>query len=120
MLVHPGATIQTGLQEAPSSGGTVGLTAINLANALFRGVGEVVLQDNPWSGVVFVIAILVNSRVSFAFALLGSALGGLTALVLGGDGVAIYHGLYGFNAVLTGIGLGSLFLASTGGRRSMR
>ena len=66
------------------------------------------------------IAILVNSRVSFAFALLGSALGGLTALVLGGDGVAIYHGLYGFNAVLTGIGLGSLFLASTGGRRSMR
>jgi len=96
------------------------LTAVNLANALFRGVGEVVLQDNPWSGVVFVIAILVNSRVSFAFALLGSALGGLTALVLGGDGVAIYLGLYGFNAVLTGIGLGSLFLASTGGRRSMR
>ena len=42
---------------------------------------------------VFVIAILVNSRVSFAFAPLGSALGGLTALVLGGDGVAIYDGL---------------------------
>jgi len=34
----------------------------------------------------------------------------LTALVLGGDGVAIYHGLYGFNAVLTGIALGGLFL----------
>jgi urea transporter len=30
--------------------------------------------------------------------------------VLGGDGVAIYHGLYGFNAVLTGIALGGLFL----------
>jgi urea transporter len=109
MLVHPGATIQTGLQEAAGSG-AVGLTAVNLANALFRGVGEVFLQDNLWTGVVFVIAILVNSRTCGAFALLGSALGGLTALVLGGDGVAIYHGLYGFNAVLTGIALGGLFL----------
>jgi urea transporter len=98
MLVHPGATIQTGLQEA-AGGGAVGLTAVNLADALFRGVGEVFLQDNLWTGVVFVIAILVNSRTCGAFALLGSALGGLTALVLGGDGVAIYHGLYGFNAV---------------------
>ncbi len=106
MLVHPGATIQTGLQEAAGGGGAAGLTAVNLANALFRGVGEVFLQDNLWTGVVFVIAILVNSRVCFAFALLGSALGGLTAVVLGGDGVAIYHGLYGFNAVLTGIALG--------------
>jgi urea transporter len=109
MPVHPGAAIQTDLQEA-GGGGAVGLTAANLANALFRGVGEVFLQDNLWTGVVFAIAILVNSRVGFGFALLGSALGGLTALVLGGDGVAIYHGLYGFNAVLTGIALGDLFL----------
>jgi urea transporter len=105
MMVHSGAAIQTGLQETAGVG-AVGLTAVNLANALFRGFGEVFLQDNLWTGVIFAIAILVNSRVCFAFALLGSALGGLTALVLGGDGVAIYHGLYGFNAVLTGIALG--------------
>ena len=110
MPVHPGAAIQTDLQEAAGGGGAVGLTAANLANALFRGVGEVFLQDNLWTGVVFAIAILVNSRVCFGFALLGSALGGLTALVLGGDGVTIYHGLYGFNAVLTGIALGGVFL----------
>jgi urea transporter len=110
MLVHPGATIQTGVQGAPGSGGATGLMAVNLANALFRGVGEVFLQDNLRTGVVFVIAILVNSRTCCVFALLGSPLGGLTALVLGGDGVAIYHGLYGFNAVLTGIALGGLFL----------
>jgi len=106
MPVHPGAAIQTALQETAGGGRVAGLTSVNLANALFRGVGEVFLQDNPWTGVVFAIAILVNSRVCFGFALLGSALGGLTALVLGGDGVAIYHGLYGFNAVLTGIALG--------------
>jgi urea transporter len=110
MPVHPGAAIQTDLQEAAGSGGAVGLTAANLANALFRGVGQVFLQDNLWSGVVFGIAILVSSRVCFGFAMLGSALGGLTALLLGGDGVTVYHGLYGFNAVLTGIALGGLFL----------
>jgi urea transporter len=103
--VQPVAAIQTDLEEA-AGGGTVGLTAANLANALFRGVGEVFLQDNLWSGVVFAIAILVNSRVCFGFAVVGSAVGGLTALVLGGDGVTISHGLYGFNAVLTGIALG--------------
>jgi urea transporter len=106
MPLHTGTAIGTDLQEAAGSGGSVGLTAANLANALFRGVGEVFLQDNLWTGVVFAIAILVNSRVCFGFALLGSALGGLTALVLGGDGVTIYHGLYGFNAVLSGIALG--------------
>src|ERR687891_825461 len=109
MPVHPGAAIQTDLQEA-GGGGAVGLTAANLANALFRGVAEVFLQDNLWTGVVFAIAILVNSRLCLGFALLGSALGGLTALVLGGDGVSIYYGVYGFNAVLTGIALGSVFL----------
>jgi len=106
MAVHPGAAIQTDLQEAAGDARAVGITAASLANALFRGFGEVFLQDNLWTGVVFAIAILVSSRVCFGFALLGSALGGLTALVLGGDGVTIYHGLYGFNAVLTAIALG--------------
>ena len=110
MLVHPGATIQTGLRAPAGGGGAVGLTAANLANALFRGIAEVFLQDNLWAGVVFAIAILVNSRTCFVFALLGSALGGMTALVLGADGAAIYHGLYGFNAVLTGSALGGLFM----------
>lgn len=103
--VQPNAAIQTDLEEAAGIG-AVGLTAANLANALFRGVSEVFLQDNLWTGVVFAIAILVNSRACCGFALVGSALGGLTALLLGGDGVTIYHGLYGFNAVLTGIALG--------------
>jgi len=121
MLVHPGATIRTGLQAlAGGGGGAVGLTAANLANALFRGIAEVFLQDNLWTGVVFAIAILVNSRTCFVFALLGSALGGMTALVLGADGAAIYHGLYGFNAVLTGIALGACSWCSSGSRRSMR
>ena len=51
------------------------LTAADLANALFRGIAEVFLQGNLRTGMVFAIAILVNSRTCFVFALLGLALG---------------------------------------------
>jgi urea transporter len=37
VLVHPCATIQTGLQAPAGDGGAVGFTVANLANALFRG-----------------------------------------------------------------------------------
>ena len=38
---------------------------------LFRGVGEVMFEDNLLTGVIFLIAILVNSRISALFAALG-------------------------------------------------
>jgi urea transporter len=99
----------TDLREAATGGGAVGLTAANLANAFFRGIGEVMFQDKLATGVIFLFAIFVNSRISALFAALGSALGGLTAWTVGASGIAIFHGLYGFNAVLCGIALGGLF-----------
>jgi urea transporter len=72
-------------------------------------VGEVMFQDNLLTGVIFLVAIAVNSRISAGFAVLGSAVGLLTALALGGDGFTAYHGLYGFNAVLCAIALGGVF-----------
>jgi urea transporter len=108
---NPEAAVQTELRELAT--GTGGLTVANLAHGFFRGVGEVMFQDNLLTGVIFLVAILVNSRISAAFAAVGSAVALLTALVLGGDGVAIYHGLYGFNAVLCAIALGGLFFVLT-------
>jgi urea transporter len=107
----PEAAVQTELRELATGAG--GLTVANLAHGFFRGVGEVMFQDNLLTGVIFLVAILVNSRISAAFAAVGSALALLTALALGGDGVAIYHGLYGFNAVLCAIALGGLFFVLT-------
>jgi urea transporter len=106
----PTLTVVTQLREFPVGGGPVGATPANLAQALFRGVGEVMFQDNLWTGVVFLVAILVNSPISFVMALIGTILGGLTGLAVGADGVGIWHGLYGFNAVLTGIALGGMFV----------
>ena len=108
---EPGAAVQTELRELAT--GTGGLTLANLAHGLFRGVGEVMFEDNLLTGVIFLIAILVNSRISALFAVLGSAVALLTALALGGDGFSIYHGLYGFNAVLCAIALGGLFFVLT-------
>jgi urea transporter len=103
----PEAAVQTELRELATGSG--GVTAENLAHGLFRGVGEVMFQDNLLTGLIFLAGIAVNSRVSAAFALLGSAAGLLSALALGGDGFTAYHGLYGFNAVLCAIALGGVF-----------
>jgi urea transporter len=108
---NPESAVQTQLRELAT--GVGGLTVANLAHGFFRGVGEVMFQDNLATGVIFLVAILVNSRISAAFAAVGSALALLTALAIGGDGVAIYHGLYGFNAVLCAIALGGLFFVLT-------
>jgi urea transporter len=108
---EPGAAVQTDLRELATGAG--GLTLANLAHGFFRGVGEVMFQDNLLTGVIFLVAILVNSRISAAFAAVGSAVALLTALALGADGFSIYHGLYGFNAVLCAIALGGLFFVLT-------
>jgi len=107
----PEAAVQTELRELATGSG--GLTLANLAHGLFRGVGEVMFEDNLVSGLVFLAGIAVNSRISAGFALLGAAVGLLTALVLGADGFTAYHGLYGFNAVLCAIALGGVFFVLT-------
>ncbi len=98
----------TALREAATGVGAIGLTPVNMTNALFRGIGEVMFQDKLATGVIFLFAIFVNSRISALFAFLGSVLGGWTAWTIGASGIAIFHGLYGFNSVLTGIALSGL------------
>jgi urea transporter len=107
----PEAAVQTDLRELATGSG--GLTLANLAHGLFRGVGEVMFEDNLLSGLIFLAGIAVNSRISAGFALLGAALGLLTALVMGADGFTAYHGLYGFNAVLCAIAIGGVFFVLT-------
>lgn len=114
-LPNPAATVSTGLQLEPTSvSGPASVDVVNVLQGFFRGVGQVMFQDNLITGIIFLVAILVNSRISAVFAALGSAMGLLTSLVLlGGGGFANYHGLYGFNSVLTGIALGGIFFVLT-------
>lgn len=107
-VLNPTALIASGAFPAHVvETGTV--TGITYLDGFFKGVGQVMFQNNLWTGVFFLAAILANSAISFAFACAGTLLALVTALVLGAAEPAVGIGLYGFNAVLTGIALGGFF-----------
>jgi urea transporter len=93
-----------------ASSGALRFIDINL-----RGVGQVMFQDNPLSGALFVAAIAWGS---FAAGVPQVLFGGLIAVVaatltaqwLRVDKAALHAGLYGFNGVLVGLALAT-FLA---------
>jgi urea transporter len=80
-----------------------------------RGIAQVMFQDNPLTGLLFLAAIAWGSLTGGAPAvllagLLGVATGTLTAQWLRADRGALAAGLYGYNAVLVGMALAT-FLA---------
>lgn len=60
-------------------------------------------------GIIFVIGLAVSSIWAAVFAIVGSLLAFIVAILLKGDFVSIHTGLYSFSAVLTAIALGSTF-----------
>lgn len=80
-----------------------------------RGIGQVMFQDNPLSGALFLLAIVWGS---FAAGVPEVAFGGVAAVVVATltaqwlrvDPTSLRAGLYGYNAVLVGLALAT-FLA---------
>ncbi|HWW47496.1 MAG TPA: urea transporter [Xanthobacteraceae bacterium] len=70
-----------------------------------RGVGQVMLQDNAITGLVFLIGIFISDWVSGLYAILGTAVATASAWLFGAPSDKVRHGLAGFNGTLTGIGL---------------
>lgn len=88
-------------------------------NFILNGVGQVFFMGSPLVGIIFVIALAINSRRAAAFAVIGSIAGSLVGLGLGivivpaslsSPGNALTYGIFGFNSVLTAIALGDTFL----------
>ena len=96
-----------GLPQAATVEGVV--TVSTVVEGLFNGVAQVFFQGNVVTGVIFVIALLVSSRVACVAALLGSLTGLLVAWGMGAAEPAIRSGAFGFNAVLAAIALGAVF-----------
>lgn len=79
--------------------------ALDFADYCLRGVGQVVFQNNPLTGLAILVAIWIFSPwVGFA-GVLGLLASTVLALMLGMDRGAIRAGLYGFNGVLVGLAL---------------
>lgn len=76
---------------------------------VLRGIGQIMLQENAWTGLLFLIAISYDSMMMGFGALLSAIVGTATAKVLIFDINHIKAGLYGFNATLIGTGLLFIF-----------
>jgi urea transporter len=84
-----------------------------VANAIFRGIGQLFFANSVAAGIIIVVGLAVCSRIAAIFALLGSAAGMLTGLAVGASGVAIYNGLWGFNSFDAAIAVGGVFFVLT-------
>ena len=87
-----------------------GSKVLRFADINLRGIGQVMFQDNPLSGLLFFIAI---GWGSYAAGVPQVAIGGLVAVLaatlmaqwLRVDEAGLNAGLYGFNAYLVGLAL---------------
>jgi urea transporter len=112
-ILTPGTLITPAIPDphAVVAAGTI--TATTFWEGVTKGLGEVMFQDNVITGIIFFIAILINSRISALFAVVGSLVGLLTGLVMGAAEAPLRLGLFGYNSVLCGIALGGVFFFLT-------
>ena len=87
------------------SGLAEGNPVMTAVDSLLRGVGQVMFQNNPLTGLLFLVGIFVNSAKLGGAGLLGLTASTLAAYLLGADRTLIRSGLFGFNGILVGIGL---------------
>lgn len=104
---HPGPLLQAALPTPLVSSGPV--TALTWYQGTFKGVAEIFFQDNALSGIVILVGIALNSRVSALMGLLGSLAGVAVAVLYGASATTVGLGLFGFNAALTAMALGGVF-----------
>ncbi|MEV4676255.1 MULTISPECIES: urea transporter [Actinomadura] len=86
------------------------MTWTDFWHGFFNGIGQVFFQDKWYVGLIFLIGLAVSSRLVAAAAAASSLIGLLTGWWLGAQAADLGAGLYGYNAVLTGIALTGTFV----------
>ncbi|MHA6697279.1 urea transporter [Chryseobacterium sp. A321] len=77
--------------------------------SILRGIGQIMFQNNSFSGLLFLLGVLYSAPQLAAAAVVGTLLSTGTAQLLGYSKQDIREGLYGFNGALTGIAIGYFF-----------
>jgi urea transporter len=80
-------------------------STVKVYDPYLKGIGQIMLQENSLTGLIFLIGIFLNSPLLALGLLIGTVVGTLTAQVLKYDQGNINSGLYGFNAALVGIAM---------------
>ncbi|XP_072215642.1 urea transporter 2-like [Excalfactoria chinensis] len=91
-------------------------SAINvplLLQSIPVGVGQVYGCENPWTGGIFLAALLISSPLICLHAAIGSTVGMFAALSIATPFDSIYLGLHNYNCALACIAIGGMFYALT-------
>lgn len=75
----------------------------SLVSILLKGLGQIMLQENPVTGFIFLIGIFYGSFIMGIAVLLATVCGTATAFLLKYDKSEIDKGLYGFSSALVGV-----------------
>lgn len=75
----------------------------SVLSTLLKGIGQIMLQENSLTGLLFLIGIFYGSIIMGLAALLAAICGTVTAYLLKYDKTEITQGLYGFSAALVGV-----------------
>ncbi|MBS1487133.1 MAG: urea transporter [Bacteroidetes bacterium] len=73
--------------------------------AVLRGLGQIMLQENAATGLLFLIGIFYGSIIAGCAAIVAAGCGTATAWFFRYDKTEIEKGLYGFSAALVGVAL---------------
>ena len=90
---------------------------VNFVDMNLRGAGQVMFQDNPLTGLLFLIGIFWGGIASGSMevtlgCLLGLATSTATAMMVRVDRSALQSGLYGYNGILVGAALATFVTPS--------
>lgn len=81
----------------------------SFGRVILKGIGQIMLQENPITGLLFLIGIFYGSLYMGLGLLLATCVGTLTSMLLKYEETEIQKGLYGFSAALVGVAV-MLFL----------
>lgn len=77
----------------------------NILTPFLRGIGQIMLQNNALTGVLFLVGIFINSPIMALGTVVGTVASTFAAKLLKYEADDILNGLYGFNGALIGISL---------------
>ncbi|NXF81659.1 UT2 protein, partial [Sclerurus mexicanus] len=113
---HYNAFFPTTLIKPVTAVPNITWSAINvplLLQSIPVGVGQVYGCGNPWTGGIFLVALLVASPLICLHAAIGSTVGMFAALSIASPFDSIYLGLHNYNCALACIAIGGMFYALT-------
>lgn len=85
---------------------------IPFVDNVLKGVGQIMLQENRYTGILFLVGIFLGSWQCGVAAILATAAATFTAMKLKYAQSEINAGLYGFSAALVGVALAFIFQAT--------